>query len=270
MRIIIVGPGRAGGSLAVAALEAGHDIVAVYARRSDDCDVARHLGLSTRRLGDPMPGADLIVVAVRDDAIGDAARILSRGAAPVPRVVHLSGLVPLQVLDPLREAGLQVGSFHPLQTFPDWRTGAVSLAGSYIGITAEDGMSRFLERFAGSLGCRPVRLDEEKKPLYHAAASAASNYVTTALAVAEALYAEAGLDLRIALPLVRQAVAGAFDLGAVPALTGPIARGDTGTVRSQLQAVDHHAPRLSESFRAFARATAGLAGTTELMEDLLA
>ena len=270
MRIIVVGPGRAGGSLAVAARRAGHDVVAVYARRSDDRDVAGYLGLGTRLLGDPLPDADLIVVAVRDDSIGRTARAISRGPVPVPRAVHLSGLAPLEALDALRDIGLQVGSFHPLQTLPDWRTGSRSLAGSFIGITAQDDLSQFLERFAGSLGCRPFRIAEEKKSLYHAAASAASNYVTTALALAETLYSAAGLELRVARPLVRQAVANAFDLGAVPSLTGPITRGDTGTVRTQLEAVDLHAPDLSESFRAFARATAGLIGTTELMEDLLA
>lgn len=270
MRIIVVGPGRAGGSLALAARRAGHEMVAIYARRREDRDVAGHLGLTAMLLGDPMPAADLIVVAVRDDAIGISARTISQGAVPVPRVVHLSGLASLEVLDPLREVGLEVGSFHPLQTFPDWHTGSRSLAGSFIGITAGEELALFLERFACSLGCRPVRIAEERKPLYHAAASAASNYVTTALAVAEALYAEAGLELRVALPLVRQAVANSFELGAIPSLTGPIARGDTGTVRRQLEAVDRDAPHLSESFRSFARATAELAGTAESMEDLLA
>ena len=256
--------------MALAARRAGHEMVAVCARRRDDRDLARRLGLTITLLGDPIPAADLIVVAVRDDAIGLAARTISQGSVPVPRVVHLSGLAPLDALDPLREAGLDVGSFHPLQTFPDWRTGSRSLAGSFIGITAGEELALFLERFAGSLGCRPVRLAEERKPLYHAAASAASNYVTTALAVAETLYLEAGLELRVALPLVRQAVANSFELGATASLTGPIARGDSGTVRRQLAAVDRDVPHLSESFRAFARATAELAGTAESMEDLLA
>ncbi len=255
--------------MAVAAHRSGHDVVGVFARRSDDVDVADHLGLATTDLGEPMPDADLMVVAVRDDDIRSVAQTISPVAGSVPRAVHLSGLAFLEVLEPFRRVGLQVGSFHPLQTLPDWRTGAASLSGSFVGITAEDGLAEFLDRFAVSLGCNPVRIAEEMKPLYHAASAAASYYVATALAISEALYSKAGVDLEVALPLTRHAVANAFDLGATPSLTGPIVRGDTGTVRSQLEAVDLHAPYLSEAFRAFARATAELVGNDELMGEVL-
>ena len=270
MRIIVVGPGRAGGSLAVAAHSAGHDIVGVFARRKDDQGVARHLGREARLIGDPMPEADLLVVAVRDDVIFDTARALVGRAVGVPRAVHLSGLAPVGALGPLREAGLDTGSFHPLQTLPDWHTGSRSLRGAHIGITAGERLGEVLEDLAGSLGCRPFRIADDVKPLYHAAAAASSNYVLTALAVAEALFSKAAVDLRVARPLVEQVVANAFDLGIGSALTGPIARGDTGTVRSQLEAVDLQAPLASEAFRTFARATAVVAGTAELMEDALA
>lgn len=270
MRIILVGPGRAGGSLAVAASMAGHDVVGVFVRRRADRDVAHHLLLPTKLIGDPMPEADLLIASVRDDVIHSTARTLSQGDVPVPRAIHLSGLAPTSALDPLRRTGLEVGCFHPLQTFPDWRTGASTLKGSYVGITADDPLSVLLEGFAGSLGCRPFRVAEGIKPLYHAAASAASNYVSTVLALAEDLFTKAGVEPRVALPLVEQAVANAFDLGAARSVTGPVARGDTGTLRRQLEAVDLHAPLVSEAFRAFARATAGLTGTSKLMEDLLA
>ncbi len=256
--------------MAVAARMAGHDVVGVYARRKDATDVADHLGLTTTLVGETMPEADLIVVAVSDDAIRPVAKEISPGAAAVPRAVHLSGLASLEVLDPLRRIGLQVGAFHPLQTLPDWRTGGASLSGSFVGITAEDDLAEFLDRLAVSLGCSPVRISEEMKPLYHAASAAASYYVATALAISEALYSKAGVNLEVARPLTGHAVGNAFDLGATHSLTGPIVRGDIGTVRDQLEAVDQHAPHLSEAFRAFARATAGLVSTDELLKDVLA
>ena len=270
VRIIVVGPGRAGGSLAVAAHGAGHEIVGIFARRRDDQQVARHVGVVARLIGEPMPEADLIVVAVRDDAVPETARALAGGASPVSRAVHLSGLASVGVLDPLRDAGLVTGSFHPLQTLPDWRTGSRTLRGAYVGITAGDGLAATLDELAHSLGCHPFRIADEAKPLYHAAAAASANYVLAALAVAETLFRKAGVAPRVARPLVVQVVANAFDLGIGTALTGPIARGDTGTVRGQLEAVDLHAPRMSETFRAFARTTATVAGTGELMEDVLA
>ena len=270
MRIIVVGPGRAGGSLAVAAHEAGHEIVGIVARRADDQEVARHLGSVAQPIGDPMPEADLLVLAVRDDAIRHVARSLAAQAIPVPQVVHLSGLTSVSALDPLLDAGLATGSFHPLQTFPDWGTGSASLRNAHVGITAAVGLAERLERLAESLGCRPFRVADEVKPLYHAAAAASANYVLTALAVAERLYAEAGVDYRAARPLVCQIVANAFDLGPGQALTGPVARGDEGTVRQQVQAVAAHVPHLAETFREFARATASVAGTSEIMKDALA
>ena len=254
----------------MAAHEAGHELVGLVARRADDQEVAHYLGLIARPIGDPMPEADLLVVAVRDDAIHHVARSLALETIPVPRAVHLSGLAPVAALEPLHDAGLATGSFHPLQTFPDWRTGSVSLRKAHVGITAGDRLAERLEGLADSLGCRPFRIADEAKPLYHAAAAASANYVLTALAVAENLYAQAGVDYRVARPLVCQIVANAFDLGPGGALTGPIARGDIGTVRSQLQAVDLHVPDMSETFRAFARATASVAGTEDLMRDLLA
>lgn len=270
MRIIIVGPGRAGGSLAVAAHEAGHEIVGIFARRKDDQQVANHLGVVARPIGEPMPEADLLVVAVRDDAIPDTVLALAGGAGSVSRAVHLSGLAPVGVLDPLRAAGLDTGSFHPLQTLPGWRTGSRTLRGAYVGITAGYGLAATLEGLADSLGCHPFRIGDEAKPLYHAAAAASANYVLAALDVAEALFGKAAVEPQVARPLVEQVVANAFDIGIRMALTGPIARGDTGTVRGQLEAVDLHAPRMSETFRAFARATAAVAGTAEMMKDVLA
>ena len=270
MRIIVVGPGRAGGSLAVAAHEAGHEIVGLVARRADDQEVASYLGVGMRLIDDPMPAADLLVLAVRDDAIGQVAVSLAVQTVPVPQVVHLSGLVPVTALDPLHHAGLATGAFHPLQTFPDWRTGSESLRNAHVGITASAELGQDLDALAASLGCHSFRIADEAKPLYHAAAASSANYVLTALAVAERLYTEAGVDYRVARPLVSRIVANAFDLGPGPALTGPIARGDKGTVRSQLQAVDLQAPAMSEIFRAFARATASVAGTSEIMKDVLA
>jgi len=269
VRIIVVGPGRAGGSLAVAADMAGHEIVGIITRRSGDQEVATRLGVAARLIGDPMPEADLMVVAVRDDLIRHVAGLLAARNVRAPQAVHLSGLAPTGALGPLHDVGLATGAFHPLQTFPDWRTGSGSFSGAHVAITAGVELGKLLEELAGSLGCRPFRISDEAKPLYHAASSASANYVLTALSVAERLYAEAGIDYRVARPLVEHAVANAFDIGPRSALTGPVARGDSGTVRCQLQAVDAHAPHLSETFRDFARATAAFAGTSEVMEDVL-
>lgn len=268
MRIVVVGPGRAGGSLAVAARTAGHELVGLYGRRTSSRLLADHLGVRLRLIGEPLPEADLVVVAVRDDALPEVAATLSPLADRVRGAVHLSGVTSVRVLDPLREAGLETGSFHPLQTLPGWEAGSRALPGAYVGITASEDWATELESLARSIGCRPIRVADERKALYHAAGGVAANYVAAALCVAEYMFRAAGVDPAAARPMVEQAVANAFDLGFREALTGPISRGDLGTVRRQIEAVDRHAPAASEAFRVLTRLTAELAGRVEVEEIL--
>ena len=268
MKIVVVGPGRAGGSLAVAARTAGHELVGLFGRRTRNLPLAERLGVPLRLIGESLPEADLLVVAVRDDALPEVAVTLSSLADRVRGAIHLSGLTSVRVLDPLREAGLVTGSFHPLQTLPGWEAGSRSLPGAFVGITAPDDWAAELESFARSLGCRPFRVADDRKALYHAAGGVAANYVSAALCVAEYMFTEAGVDPAAARPMVEQAVANAFDLGFRESLTGPISRGDLGTVRRQIEAVDRHAPDASEAFRVLTGLTAQLAGRVEVEEIL--
>jgi len=228
--------------------------------------------LTARPIGTPLPEADLLILAVRDDSVYESSSAIAGDsglASRVPSVVHLSGLLPVQVLDPLGEIGLDTGAFHPLQTLPDWCTGSRALGGAYVGITATGELYTSLEQLAGSLGCHAFPITDPAKALYHAAAAASTNFVLVALGMAEELFREAGLDHRVVRPLVEHTVANAFNLGISSSLTGPIVRGDTGTVGAHLDAVDLHAPLLGQLFRTLARATARIAGTEESMEDLL-
>ena len=269
MRIVVVGPGRAGGSLAVAARTVGHELVGLFGRRTSNQLLADRLGVRLRLIGEPLPEADLVVVAVRDDALPEVAATLSPLADRVRGAVHLSGLTSVRVLDPLREAGLATGSFHPLQTLAGWEAGSRALPRAYVGITASEDLATELEALARSIGCRPIRVADDRKPLYHAAGGVAANYVAAALCVAEYMFREAEVDPAAARPMVEQAVANAFDLGFREALTGPISRGDLGTVRRQIEAVDSHAPAASEAFRVLTRLTAQLAGKAEEVEEVL-
>ena len=269
MRIIIVGPGRAGGAMAVASHLAGHDIVGVYARRPDDQIVATQVARVAEPIGTDLPAADLIVVAVHDDALTSVAEQLAPVAGKVTGAVHLSGLVATSALEPLSLVGVDIGAFHPLQTLPSWKIGARSLAGAHVAVTAGEALGGVLVELADSLGAKAFHLADEVKPLYHAAAAASANYVVAALALAGTLFEAANVDQSVSRPLVESVVANAFDLGAAVSLTGPIARGDIGTVATQIRAIGEQAPGSVESFKALGRLTAELAGTDELMRELL-
>jgi predicted short-subunit dehydrogenase-like oxidoreductase (DUF2520 family) len=110
---------------------------------------------------------------------------------------------------------------------------------------------------------------DDAKPLYHAAAAAAANYPLGALAMAERLFEAAGVPFEAAGPLVEAVIANALSLGPLPALTGPIARGDVGTVAAQRAAVAVATPDLEADFVALGRALARAAGTEAAFEGVL-
>lgn len=262
MKIAVYAPGRAGGALALAARAAGHEITSVAGR--DQGAVT----LIDAEVGATGAKPDLLIIALTDDALPDAWEIL--GLDVVPRsVVHVSGAVPIGVLDPFAREGALTGSFHPLQTFPDSRTGAARLAGAHVAITANDELGVTLFELARSLGCIPFAIDDETKPLYHAAAAAAANFTLGSLGVAHALFEAAGIDFAVARPLVQAIIDNAFELGPERALTGPIARGDVATVQSQVAAVARGAPDQLAAFVALARVTASLGGTAAQFEEVL-
>lgn len=265
MRITLVGPGRAGTAVALAAVAAGHEISAVVARRpSAAADAAAALGATALALGDPFPGSDLLILGVRDDAIGQVAGEVADAASGIPSAVHLSGLAPVGELQPLQIRGLAVGSFHPLQTLPTPEAGARRLPGAWIAVTSADiGLRESLWELASSMGARPFDLEDAAKPLYHAAAAAAANFPLAALAMASDLFDRAGVPFEAAGPLVSAVVANAFELGPRAALTGPVARGDVGTIERQLEAVATDAPEWLDAFRAFVGELAQLTGRAE-------
>jgi predicted short-subunit dehydrogenase-like oxidoreductase (DUF2520 family) len=261
--VILAGPGRAGLALCLAMVEAGHRLVGVLARRYEDLETASAT-LSVGRWLDwhePLPAADLLIVAVNDDAIAGVAERLSSLAEAVGGAVHLSGLTSVTALAPLAHA-CPTGSFHPLQTLPNPRDGAARLRGAWVAITTEDdSLFGLLVGLAHSLGCHPFALADDRKALYHAAATAASNYPVAALVMARRLFEAAGVGFGVAEPLVRAAVDNALALGPETALTGPVVRGDAGTVAAQVEAVRRGAPELADDFIAFVRVTAHLVGT---------
>lgn len=271
MRIVLVGPGRAGMALALAITRAGHEIVAVVGRTAESA--ARGAALVDARPLTPvevLPESDLALIATRDAAIGAVAAALVPVAGAVGSVAHVSGLTPVARLRPLADAGHRIGSFHPLQTLPSPEAGAARLPGAWIAVTAEEPLRSQLFDLAGSIGAFPFVLEDAAKPLYHAAAAAAANFPLVALTMAADLFSGSGVPWEAARPLVEAVIANTFELGPRASLTGPVARGDTATVRKQLEAVGAAAPEWSVTFARFVESLAGLVGRTEEFVPVLA
>ena len=198
MDISLVGPGRAGISLAAAAQAADHNIVAVVARRLEAAQAAsEELDATPLTIGEELPLSDLVLIAVRDDAIRPVAEALAGSVARCRAAVHVSGLAPVSALEALEVAGLDTGSFHPLQTLPNPDAGAARLRGSWIAVTTGvDGLADRLNLLATSLGAHPFFLAEDAKATYHAGAAAAANFPLAALTMAADLFARAGVPWR--------------------------------------------------------------------------
>ncbi len=261
MRLVIVGPGRAGGSIARAARDAQHEIVGVVSRSGDE-RFGPHLAV-----GESLPPADLVLICVKDDQVDAVATSMAGKLGEASVVAHVSGFVPVTALRPLTSPGVSLGGFHPLQTLPDPERGAAALAGSFVGIGGEELAQDTLIHFAISLGMTPFDLDDAVRPLYHAASAAAANFVATALATASDLYTAAGIEPSVAAPLVSRVVDNVFAAGGRESLTGPIARGDTDTVIGHLVAAHQVSESVGKQFRLMAEATAILAGRFNEVKD---
>ena len=191
-----------------------------------------------------LSGCDRLLIATPDGEIEAVCELyapqLQEGAA----VVHFSGATSVHALDAARGPRASV---HPLQTI--WpELGPDQLEGAYAAITGDAGTG---ERLARELGMTPFPLADDAKPVYHAASAFASNYLVTITAAAIELLERAGLDRELAVAALRPLQERTLDVVGRPP-TGPIARGDAGTVEAHLAAVG---PELATLYRALGRAT---------------
>lgn len=183
--------------------------------------------------------ATAVLLCVPDREIpGAAAALADAGVGPGAVVLHVSGALGLDALEPLSRAGSAVGSIHPLVALPDPLTGEERLRGAWFGVEGEGDARVLAEGFVSAAGGRTLPVAAGEKPAYHAAAVFASNYVVALLSVAERLMERAGVPAEEARPalasLAAGAVADAAGRGPRAALTGPVSRGDAETVRLHL------------------------------------
>jgi predicted short-subunit dehydrogenase-like oxidoreductase (DUF2520 family) len=265
MEISVVGAGRVGTALAVLLRDAGHRIVAVAGGDGTPGRAARYLpGVPVLDAAEAARDAGVVLIGTPDAQIATACEQISRAGAlgDGQTVAHLSGATGLDALAPARSAGAGTLCIHPLQTCPDVDTGLQRIPGSAFAITANSDDAYTLgERLAGDAGGRPFRLADDVKPLYHAAAVFASNYLVAITALADELERSADVPdpLGALLPLQRATLDNVALLGPGPALTGPALRGDAGTVDRNLEALAEHAPHAIASYVALADLTLDLA-----------
>jgi len=276
----IVGAGAVGTALGVALDRAGWRIHAVASRDAGRRERFRGLVPGVRAFVDAPPlveEVELIVLAVPDDAIPAVAADLHMYSGQA--MIHTSGILGADVLAAAMAAGTQVGSFHPLVAFADLERAVAALHGATIAIEGDDQLLDLLARMAEAVGGTPVRLAPGAKPAYHAAAVLAAGGFDALLDAIAELGRVAGLDeggsLAIYGSLIEQTLGNARSLGIAAALTGPMTRGDRGTVIVHLAALRRHAPDTVALYCALARREIAIAVqrgslTPDRAADLLA
>ena len=237
LRVVVLGRGKAGGSLAASCIVAGVDVQL----------------LSGRRPPRSLPAVDVVFLAVPDDALhAVAARTQQRlpPSGPATLLVHLAGSLGSTVLP-----GPRVGVFHPLASL-DGRTPIPF--GSLCAWEASDARgARLLQQLAKAMGLVPARVRDADRARYHAGAVVAGNLSVALLRRGMDLLMAAGVPeaaARVALgQLLRSTAERAIDRPLGEALTGPVARGDIETIRRHLEVLDREPTDTNDLYRRLGR-----------------
>ncbi|MFI1097843.1 Rossmann-like and DUF2520 domain-containing protein [Streptomyces sp. NPDC020917] len=257
----VVGAGRVGATLTAALALAGHRPAAA----SGVSDASRRRAevlLPGVPLVEPaavLENADLVLLTVPDDALPDLVSGLAETGAvrPGQLLVHTSGRYGTAVLDPALRAGALPLALHPVMTFTGSRVDVQRLNGCTFGVTAPGELRMAAEALVIEMGGEPEWIEESARPLYHAGLAIGANHMVTLVAQSMDLLRAAGVQEpgRMLGPLLGAALDNALRSGDA-ALTGPVARGDAGTVSAHLEELRRHAPETVASYVAMARATA--------------
>ena len=277
-----IGAGITGTALAVRLQQQGYHIVAVssrtissaekLARRVNGCQACK----SSQEVADQ---ANLVFITTPDDVIQEVAtRIRWRQGQ---FVVHCSGAHSTGIIKSCQQFGASPGCFHPLQTFASIEQAITNLSDSTFAIEADEPLLTILEGIATRMSGNHIVIDAKDKVLYHAAAVFACNYLVTLVKLATDIWQEFGIPREQAIkaltPLLRGTIGNIENIGLPGCLTGPIARGDSGTISKHLEALTNLQPDLINTYKQLGLQTIPIAvekgkidqGKTTELEGLL-
>jgi predicted short-subunit dehydrogenase-like oxidoreductase (DUF2520 family) len=249
-----IGAGTTGTALAVRLSQKGWPVVAVSSRTLSSAQNLAGLVPNCQVCNTAQgvaEAAELVFITTPDDVI---ARVCSevqwqKGQS----VLHCSGAHSLDILKAAEKLGATVGSFHPLQTFAGVDQAMENLPGSTFALEAEEPLLSLLKELTHLLNGNWVELKPGDKVLYHAAAVFACNYLVTLVKLALDLWQDFGVSSREAtralLPLLEGTINNIDSIGLPDCLTGPVARGDLGTIERHLSALEDRSPSLLTTYK---------------------
>lgn len=273
LAIGVVSAGRVGSVLGATLARAGHSVIAAAGLSAESVRRAERLlpGIPLLPPDEVVRRSDLVLLALPDDALAGMVRgLAATGSLRAGQIlVHTSGAHGVEVLRPAAELGVLCLALHPAMTFTGRAEDIERLASACVGVTAErddEAAWSVGEALAVEMGAEPVRIPEAARTRYHAALTHGANHLITLVADSADLLTDAGIGNaeRLLGPLLSAALDNVLRHGD-RALTGPVARGDAGTVRAHLTELVEHAPQIVPSYAALAQRTAARAKSSGLL-----
>jgi predicted short-subunit dehydrogenase-like oxidoreductase (DUF2520 family) len=271
LRVGLIGSGRVGAPIAAALRQAGHRITGISAISRDSCERADALlpGVPIKEIADVCQDADLLLLTVPDDVIGEVASgLVATGAITAGQLVlHTSGRFGTAVLDSVLEVQALPIAIHPVMTFTGTSVDIHRLHGTPFGVTALGPLLPIAQALVVDIGGEPFVVAEEDRPRYHAALAWSSNFLATIVNQGTELISDLGIDEpeRFLAPLLGATLDNALRYGDT-SLTGPIARGDVNTVHAHREVFTAHSTSMERAYIAMARLTAERAIAAGLLD----
>jgi len=251
----IIGVGMVGTAIGFLLRKAGYKVIVIVDKSPAALKRAQPYtgGEAFRKPRKALQEADCILITTPDDTISFACQeIVLCPSIKGKFVFHMSGTGGLDLLDSAKKAGAAVASIHPLQSFSSIDQAIQNIPGSYFAITADKKAQMPARNIVRDLGGIPFLISSDQKPLYHAAACIASNYLVSLMNTVESIYQAIGLNEKDAkkayLPLVYGSLKNIENSGSISSLTGPIARGDLGTIKKHISAINKNLPQYSSLY----------------------
>ncbi|MEG6522063.1 Rossmann-like and DUF2520 domain-containing protein [Desulfotomaculum sp. 1211_IL3151] len=264
---VIIGAGKVGSALGILLKERGYVPLGVFSKTASSAETLAEK-IQTKRYSQASEAAkiaDLVFITTTDREIAATASMLALkgGCGPGQIFIHTSGALGSDVMQPLRDHGALAVSVHPLQSFADVDSAKKNLPGSCFALEGDGEALDTCKQLVDDLQGQYFIIKPEDKPLYHAAAVVASNYLVSIINLSTSMYQNLGLNeeqsLAALLPLVQGTLNNILRSGSAAALTGPVARGDGATVIKHMKALKNMDWRAQEAYRHLGLYTVGMA-----------
>jgi len=278
--IALIGPGRVGSAICKRLLLAGYPLTAVIGRDNERakeaCNfIGCHTAVASTKLFNSTT-AKIILLAVPDDQIEPIAQQLQadKKLSPQTLLIHFSGLYPATIMAQ-NSSNATLLSLHPLLPFANCQIAFDKLTQCPCALESEDPDALVLgEQLVEAIGGTHFIITSDKKGLYHSAACIASNYLITLLDAAQELLIKCGIERdqvsTLLLPLVQASLENMHQLGSEQGLTGPIVRGDVGTVAKHIDALQSNAPELLPLYLQMGKITTALSQKSDRLDATIA